>query len=76
MLPKNTVSSVIGIGGMAGAIGGVLFPLFIGFILDYYKGIGNLVAGYNVIFLVCSVSFLIAWLAIQLITPKIEPIEI
>lgn len=76
MLPKNTVSSVIGIGGMAGAIGGVLFPLFIGFVLDYYKGIGNLVAGYNLIFLVCSVSFLIAWLAIHFITPKIEPIEI
>lgn len=76
MLPKNTVSSVIGIGGMAGAIGGVLFPLLIGTILDYYKGIGNLVAGYNVIFLLCSVSFLIAWLAIHLITPKIKPVEI
>ncbi|REA62902.1 MFS transporter [Dyadobacter luteus] len=76
MLPKNTVSSVIGIGGMAGAIGGVLFPLLIGTILDYYKGIGNLVAGYNVIFLLCSVSFLIAWLAIHLITPKIEPVSV
>jgi len=72
MLPKDTVSSVIGIGGMAGAIGGVLFPLFIGFILDYYKGIGNLVAGYNIIFLVCSVSFMIAWLAMHLITPRME----
>jgi ACS family hexuronate transporter-like MFS transporter len=61
MLPRKAVSSVIGIGGMAGAIGGVLFPLFIGFILDFYKNIGNLVAGYNIIFVVCSVSFLIAW---------------
>jgi ACS family hexuronate transporter-like MFS transporter len=76
MLPKNTVSSVIGIGGMAGAIGGVLFPLLIGTILDYYKNAGNLVAGYNVIFLLCSVSFLIAWLAIHLITPKIKPVSV
>ena len=75
MLPRKAVSSVIGIGGMAGAIGGVLFPLFIGFILDFYKNIGNLVAGYNIIFVVCSVSFLIAWLLIHLITPKMDPVK-
>ena len=75
MLPRKAVSSVIGIGGMAGAIGGVLFPLFIGFILDFYKNMGNLVAGYNIIFLVCSVSFLIAWLLIHFITPKMDPVK-
>jgi MFS transporter, ACS family, hexuronate transporter len=76
MLPKSTVSSVIGIGGMAGAIGGVLFPLFIGYTLDFYKTAGNLVAGYNIIFIVCSVSFLVAWLAIHLITPRVEPVAV
>ena len=75
MLPKKAVSSVIGIGGMAGAIGGVIFPLFIGFILDYYKGIDNLLAGYNVIFLICSLSFLLAWLLIHLLTPKMKPVD-
>lgn len=74
MLPKNAVSSVIGIGGMAGAIGGVLFPLFIGFTLDFYKRAGNLVAGYNIIFIVCGVSFLIAWLTIHFITPTLRHI--
>ncbi len=73
MLPKKAVSSVIGIGGMAGAIGGVLFPLAIGVILDYYKGIDNLVAGYNIIFIFCGLSFLIAWLLIHWLTPKMEP---
>jgi ACS family hexuronate transporter-like MFS transporter len=76
MLPKSAVSSVIGIGGMAGAIGGVLFPLFIGFILDTYKEAGNMVAGYNIIFIVCGVSFLIAWLTIHLLTPKMEPVDV
>jgi ACS family hexuronate transporter-like MFS transporter len=75
MLPKKAVSSVIGIGGMAGAIGGVIFPVFIGFILDYYKGIHNIIAGYNIIFLVCSVSFLLAWLLIHLLTPKMKPVD-
>ncbi len=75
MLPRKAVSSVIGIGGMAGAIGGVLFPLFIGFILDYYKSIQNLVAGYNIIFIICGWSFLIAWLIIHYITPKMKPVN-
>lgn len=75
MLPKKAVSSVIGIGGMAGAIGGVIFPLFIGFILDYYKGINNILAGYNIIFLICSLSFLLAWLLIHLLTPKMKPVQ-
>jgi ACS family hexuronate transporter-like MFS transporter len=75
MLPRKAVSSVIGIGGMAGAIGGVIFPLFIGFILDYYKGIGNLTAGYNIIFIVCGLSFLIAWLVIHLLTPQMKPVK-
>lgn len=73
MLPRNAVSSVIGIGGMAGAIGGVLFPLAIGSLLEFYKSAGNITAGYNVIFIFCGISFLLAWLVIHLITPKMTP---
>jgi ACS family hexuronate transporter-like MFS transporter len=75
MLPKRTVSSVVGIGSMAGAIGGVLFPMLIGFILDYYKGIHKITAGYNIIFIFCGLSFLVAWLLVHLITPKMEPVD-
>lgn len=72
MFPNKAVSSVVGLGGMAGAIGSVLFPLFIGFILDFYKSTGNLVAGYNIIFLVCGTSFLVAWTLIHFIIPKMD----
>ncbi|PZR25656.1 MAG: MFS transporter [Citrobacter freundii] len=72
MMPSKAVSSVIGIGGMAGAIGGVLFPLGVGAILDYYKGINNLTAGYNILFIFCGLSFLIAWILIHWVTPKME----
>jgi ACS family hexuronate transporter-like MFS transporter len=75
MLPKKVVSSVIGIGSMAGAIGGILFPMLIGFILDYYKSINNITAGYNIIFIFCGLSFLIGWLLIHWITPKMERID-
>lgn len=76
MFPKKAVSSVVGLGGMAGAIGSVLFPIFIGYILDFYKNAGNIVTGYNVIFLVCSSSFLVAWLAIHFLAPKMQRAEI
>ncbi|MFT4156297.1 MFS transporter [Parafilimonas sp.] len=75
MLPKKAVSSVVGIGSMAGAAGGVLFPMLIGFILDFYKRIGNITAGYNIIFIFCGLSFLIAWLLVCTITPKMKPVD-
>jgi ACS family hexuronate transporter-like MFS transporter len=75
MFPKRAVSSVVGLGGTAGAIGSMLFPLFIGFILDYYKNAGNIVAGYNIIFLVCGTSFMVAWVIIHFIIPKMEKVS-
>jgi len=75
MFPQRAISSVVGLGGMAGAIGSFLFPIFIGFILDYYKHAGNIVAGYNIIFLVCGSSFLLAWILIHYVTPKMEKIS-
>ncbi|MBN9385852.1 MAG: MFS transporter [Chitinophagaceae bacterium] len=75
MFPKTAISSVVGLGGMAGAIGSFLFPIFIGFILDYYKNAGNIVAGYNIIFLVCGSSFLLAWVLIHYVIPKMEKIQ-
>lgn len=70
MFPKEVVSSVVGIAGMSGAIGGILFPLLVGQILDFYKAGGNLTGGYNVIFTICGVTYLIAWIIIHLLTKK------
>lgn len=74
ILPSGTVSSVIGIGGMAGAIGGVLFPIAIGLVLDHYKALNQITAGYNIIFIYCSLSFLLAWLLIHFLLPKMTPV--
>jgi ACS family hexuronate transporter-like MFS transporter len=76
MFPNKVVSSVVGIGGMAGAIGGILFPIFIGFILDSYKAAGNLKAGYNIIFTICGCTYLIALLIIHLLTKNKETVTL
>lgn len=70
MFPKEVVSSVVGIGGMTGAIGGIVFPIFVGFLLDVYKASGNLGGGYNLLFTICGITYLFAWVIIHLLTRK------
>jgi ACS family hexuronate transporter-like MFS transporter len=76
MFPKQAISSVVGIGGMAGSVGGIFFPLLIGVILETYKEAGNLTAGYNIIFTMCACSYLLAWVIMHLITPKMKPVKV
>ncbi|MEO9053145.1 MAG: MFS transporter [Ginsengibacter sp.] len=68
MFPKEVVSSVVGFGGMMGAIGGIIFPVFVGYLLDIYKADSNLNAGYNLIFIICGFTYLVAWIIINLLT--------
>lgn len=68
--PKRVVSSVIGIGGMAGAFSGMLFPQLVSSILEHFKEAGNKTAGYNLIFIFCGLAYLIAWGIMHLLMPK------
>lgn len=76
MFPKSALSSVVGIGGMAGSIGGMLFPLFVGALLDHYKLLGNINIGYNILFTICAFAYLLAWLMMHIFAPKMEIVEI
>lgn len=76
MFPKQAVSSVVGIGGMAGSIGGMLFPLLVGSLLDHYKALGNIVTGYNILFVICGFGYLIAWLAMHFLAPRMERVKL
>lgn len=76
MFPKKAVSSVVGIGGMAGSVGGALFPLFIGFVLDYYKTMNNILAGYNIIFTICGSAYLLAWVVMHFLSPKMKQVNL
>ena len=76
MFPKEVVSSVVGIGGMTGAIGGILFPIFVGYLLDVYKASDNLTGGYNLIFTICGVTYLVAWTIIHLLTRKSQKVVV
>lgn len=76
MFPTEAVSSVVGIGGMAGAVGGILFPMLVGFLLDTYKESGNLVGGYNLLFTICGFTYLIALTIIHVLTRNRQKVMI
>jgi MFS transporter, ACS family, hexuronate transporter len=71
MFPKRAVASLVGMGGMAGALGGFGFPIFAGKMLD---SLGT--AGYAVLFGICGSAYLLAFVANHLLAPRFEPIEI
>jgi ACS family hexuronate transporter-like MFS transporter len=69
VFPRGAVGSVVGIGGMLGAVGGMVFSKYIGGVLE---SIGT----YTPIFIVAGSAYLIALLVVHLLTPKMEPLKI
>lgn len=68
--PRRAVSSVVGIGGMAGAIGGMFAAKIIGWALDQTHN------DYRVLFVAGSVMYLVALAIIHLLTPRLEPMRL
>ena len=69
VFPRGAVGSVVGIGGMLGAFGGMAFSKYIGQVLEQ-------IGTYTPIFIVAGSAYLIALLVIHLLTPKMEPVQI
>ncbi len=69
MFPARAVGSVVGIGGMAGAIGGMFIAEVVGHTLQW-------TGSYMVPFLMAGSAYLLALAVIQLLSPKLEPAEI
>lgn len=66
MFPRNAVGSVVGIGGMAGAIGGMVIAKAVGYILEWTHS-------YLIVFIIAGSMYLIALLIIHLLVPNMEP---
>jgi len=75
MFPKKAVASVTGIGGMAGALGGILIAWAAGLLLKHFTAAGNVELGYGILFVACGTAYLIAWIVMHLLVPKFRPIE-
>lgn len=74
MFPKKAIGSVVGIGGMAGGIGGVIITKTGGALFDFYKAAGHIETGYTIMFSFCALAYLIAWLVMKSLVPVYKPI--
>lgn len=68
MAPRKVVSSIVGIGGMAAAIGGMFIAKLAGYILQW-------TGSYLPLFTIASSAYLINLLLIHLLTPRLEPMQ-
>ena len=64
--PKEAVASVSGLGGFVGSIGGMIFPIVAGRILDSNAN------GYAVLFGFCAFAYVIAFAIHHALVPKLE----
>lgn len=71
MFAKKDVGTIVGIGGMAGSVGGILFPWFSGWLLDRFPAS----QGYGILFAICASVYLIAFAIHHLLAPSFTPLE-
>nr|WP_208403823.1 MFS transporter [Sphingomonas aerolata] len=67
LLPRWATGSVVGLGGLSGAIGGMLMAKFAGRILET-------VGSYQPIFIVAACAYLVALAVIHLVVPRYAPV--
>jgi ACS family hexuronate transporter-like MFS transporter len=68
MFPKHAIGSVTGLGGTAGAVGGIIFSAAAGHILE-------LTGSYLTLFIIAGSAYLVALGLIQLLSPRLEPVK-
>lgn len=83
MFPKSTIGTIVGIGGMAGGVSSFIINIASGVLFDYaqetqmtFLGFEGKAAGYFIIFCLCSVSYLAAWIVMKALVPKYKMIKI
>ncbi|HWZ70761.1 MAG TPA: MFS transporter [Casimicrobiaceae bacterium] len=67
VFPRQAVGTVVGIGGTAGAIGGMLMAKYAGWVLD---GIGS----YTPIFIVAGSVYILALIVVHSLSPRLKPV--
>lgn len=69
LFPRRAIASVVGIGGMAGAIGGMLIAKTVGYVLEH-------TGSYWIPFMMAGSAYLVALGVIAVLTPRLRPIQV
>jgi len=70
MFPKPTIGTVTGIGGMAGGLGGIVISKAAGYLFDWYKSMGKIETGYQILFIYCGLAYVLAWMIMRWLVPN------
>jgi ACS family hexuronate transporter-like MFS transporter len=71
MFPKKSTASVTGIGGMFGSLGGIFLSLFVQKnLFVHYRAINQIETAYYVMFIVCALAYLSAWIIMHFLIGK------
>lgn len=77
MFPKRCTASVTGIGGMFGAFGGIFLSAMVQKrLFVHFRAIGQIDTAYYIMFMVCGGAYLLAWLIMHFLVPKMKPINL
>jgi len=77
MFPKKATGSVTGIGGMAGALGGILLSALVQKnLFVHYRAINKIEVAYYIMFAVCGGAYLLAWVIMHFLVPKMTPAKL
>jgi ACS family hexuronate transporter-like MFS transporter len=71
VFPKNAVASVVGLGGFAGSLAGMIFPVVCGRVLDVFGP-----TGYVMLFAWCGIAYFIAFAVNALLCPRLESLDV
>ncbi|MEI6946026.1 MFS transporter [Paraflavisolibacter sp. H34] len=75
MFPKSATASVTGIGGMFGALGGIMLSALVQKnLFVHYRSINQIETAYYIMFGVCAGAYIVAWLIMHLLVPKMKPV--
>jgi ACS family hexuronate transporter-like MFS transporter len=69
LFPRRAVGSVVGIGGMAGAVGGMLIAKVVGYVLQW-------TGSYLPIFIIAASAYLTSLLVVHLLVPRFAPAQV
>jgi ACS family hexuronate transporter-like MFS transporter len=72
MFPKKAIGSVVGIGGLAGGLGGVVVQKIAGALTDAYKATPQ--TAYAIMFAICALAYVSAWGVMKSLVPRYAPI--
>ena len=81
LFPKGAVGTITGMNGMAGGLASFLINIGAGYLFDYadktqlaFMGFQGKEAGYYIIFIYCSVAYLLGWVIMKSLVPRYKPV--